>query len=342
MKRIAFTLLALLLLLSACGAGEAAQETTAETTSSVIETTTSAIETTAEAPTVPTNGEGTGVKWRTLDLEDKANAGVKEWLEESFAAERPQEYAMGAHKKIVYRYESSSQLVLVEDGGKETVLLRSEYLGDETDPEKRKNDEVRWRYPGFGQALNDRYFLVRWQGWEWCSGISMYDTEELREIPVEMFQGIALDSAGIRGGALYLRDHIYGGGSGQMHIYAIALDGLDTAKSLAPGKNLLEGIPEADIGETYHSYDRQIVSPDAKYLAVAETEFLPESETEITAVRLFDLTARSFACRLTSDSTDVWIRDLAFRDEHTLYAYQTDWDGEKAVIRGHALEITLP
>ncbi|MCL1952463.1 MAG: hypothetical protein FWF60_06505 [Oscillospiraceae bacterium] len=183
---------ALLLALFSCGRvePEPIPETTAETASTTeTETTTETEEAEFTIPTfVPASGESNGVCWRTLDLEDAANAEVKAWLEEKYASEAsddPREYIMNAHKKIVDTRYPKHHIVMVEDNGKETLLLEPVYFGEATTPKAALMDELYWKSPVFRQALDDRYFLVYWGGWECTCGYGIYDTKKLREIPIE-------------------------------------------------------------------------------------------------------------------------------------------------------------
>ena len=306
-------------------------ETAAETTTAITTTeeeTTTQKETTTEAPFVPTSGESNGVRWRTLDLEDEVNAEVKAWLEGHMRRERPREIPMGEGKTLLSKDKES--IVLRDDAtGKETVLLELRYVGEKDDP---ANDDTGWGGPWLEEIIDERYFVVSWIGYECIRGVSIYDTQEMREIPVLNPIGVLLVDVGIHNGLLYMCDFNYGEGSGQMHIYAIPLDNLEKAEALPCGENLLAGIPEADMSETYYNW--QLISPDARYLAVDEI-------IVASAVRIFDLKAKSFVCRLPVALNDRY-PDLVFRDEHTLYCYERGWDGENPIARGQVIEITLP
>jgi len=334
MKRIAVLALALLVL-PACGRVGSVSETTAETTTVI--TTTSAIETTTqeetttEAPFVPSNGESNGVKWRTLDLYDEANAEVKAWLEGRYArSDKNSEYKLSDTKTLIEReqHEHGPNDIWLRDNatGKETLLIQ----GDDG-----SENELAWYCPFVCEVLDERYFLYDASGYEWPRGCGIYDTQRLLAIPVQ--QPTNTEYVGIRNNAIYLSDFIYGTANGQMHIYAVPLENLDTVKSLASGENLLEGIPEADMGSTY--YFNQTVSPDAQYLTVMEEK----------ALRIFNLRAHAYLCRVPIEISN---HDYGpyfhchFRDEHTIYCYEVEWGvgdkSDEATIRRYALEIILP
>ena len=160
------------------------------------------------------------------------------------------------------------------------------------------------------------------------------DTKRLQKIPVQQPSNTIY--AGVYNGAIYLQDFVYDGTYHQMQAYVIPLENLDIAEKLLPGENLLEGIPEADLGETC-CYG-QLFSPGKRFFVIKEE----------SAVRIFDLHSKSFMCRVSVNGikTNEYSQHfpIAFRNEHTLYCYDdtiyVDRPNDK--IQRYALEITLP
>ena len=321
MKRIAPLLLALLLLLPACGRAQPEPP---------------AGPTTQSPSPAPMRGESNGARWRTVDLTDTANVELAEALSRRENAGEPSEYQMGDKKIVLVTDAPKYQIEMTDATGKRTVLLERTYYGEAKTPEAALEDEMYWKSPVFKQALDDRYFLVVWGGYEWEVGCGIYDTELLREIPVEYPKDAAAACAGVYNETLYLSDWFYDGNAGQMHLYAASLNNLNTAKALVPGKNLLEGIPEADTGGGRYYWE--LLSPDARYFVAGEG----------AALRIFDLQTKQFVCRISDIAVgqSAPISFLAlFTDERTAYCYGVDWGWDERpqnIIEPYALEITLP
>lgn len=211
MKKLIVLLLACLLLLAACGRTEPELEATAPTTTEIEITT--EVETTAEAPTtvfVSMSDEENGVSWRTLDLEDEANAETRKWLEEwraqwDFESRKRDgaEVTMSKDKTIVRRgtYQTGQLVLRNNASGKETVLLEDEYYGESDTPQQ---DEMRWQSPICLEAIDERFFVFYWAGWSWSCGTSVYDTKEMREIPIKNDIGTMGNYFGTYGNHVYL------------------------------------------------------------------------------------------------------------------------------------------
>ena len=187
MKRIALLVLALGLLLSACGQ-IAPEPTTAATMQVPIPTeiiTTTEAETTT-IPFVPASGESDGVQWRTLDVNSDEGREAAQWLaeqwEEYMRGSQP-DLSMGKDKTIVA--ESGNLILRDKKTGKKTVLLERTYLGEATTPEEAWMDEVPWKYPCFIKAIDDRYFVYCWSYWEGSGQPGIYDTKNMRTIPID-------------------------------------------------------------------------------------------------------------------------------------------------------------
>ena len=326
MKRIALLFLAFALLFSACG----------RTTPAPIPETTTEIATTTEAPTttatfVPTSGESNGVRWRVLDLDDETNLELRAWLEENGTSrenDKERKYKLSDTKTVFERRQIE---------GPNDIFLRDKTTGKEAlliEGDKGKEDPLDWYNPFISEVLDERYFVYEASGYEWPAGCGVYDTKRLQKIPVQQPSNTIY--AGVYNSAIYLQDFVYDGTYHQMQAYVIPLENLDIAEKLLPGENLLEGIPEADLGETC-CYG-QLFSPGKRFFVIKEE----------SAVRIFDLHSKSFMCRVSVNGikTNEYSQHfpIAFRNEHTLYCYDdtiyVDRPNDK--IQRYALEITLP
>ena len=311
MKRVALLLLAALALLSACGPVPAA-ETTAET---AIET-----ETFTEAETttafIPQSGESNGVKWRMLDLEDEANAELKEELLRRESERVQKEFQMG-DKKIAGTVDTKHpkyQLTMVDGNGEETLLLESTYLDEAATPEEASLNELSWKHPDFRQALDDRYFLFAWDGWEWICGYGIYDTKEMREIPIECYAEMFAND-----GILYSYNPGDDGGKyiGSLHLLKYDWRSIVRGEPLE-STDLLAGFSGADVEGYFYFF----LTKDARYYLAIEREEL----------RVYDLAAKKL------DIVSIPPLDSAY-----LFL---EWNGKVYWIgyTGHyyAIEITLP
>ena len=327
--------------LFACGwtQAEPAVSTTIEITTGEAAT---AEEETTEEPTtafVPMGGKSDGAAWRTLDLTDEKNAEIKDWLQTQFnpipegrREEEPEqlEFPMGANKIIIKIYEKvyvqeqfAREIYLRTPDGKETLLLKSD------DPLVQDDPGV----PHVVEILDDRYFLFQWLGYQWSKATCVYDIQEMREIEVD--------------GGLWLwpylkNKHLYflGYDSDAPYGGPVALHLADL--SLLPDPitpvNLLEGLPHTD----GRIHDGQLLSPDEKYYIVTLSG---EGDDEI---RIFDVENKQFVARFFAPPDTFNNRREAFRDDKTLYLYETDWerrpvdDETNYALRRISIEITLP
>ena len=317
--KLVLAALALLALLAACG-GPAVPETQPTTTEA---------ETTTEAPPRElAEGSVNDVSWRELDLEDEANAEALAWLNGPRQQAREQAESSARPKladKLMERSRNGVTDILLKDEatGKETLLIAGN--GEEG---------AEWYDPYVEEVIDERFFWYGGTGWEWITPGGIYDMQRMKELPVTFPDFVFALYAGEHDGTRYYSDEIYAEETGQLHVYALPLD-LDrfgSAESLEFGENenLLKGIPEADMGETYYYWS--LLSDGARYFAVAEE----------SAVRVFDLNERSFVARIPVGLP--YFR-IAFRDEHTLYCYRMNeevGDPPRNEIERYALEITLP
>jgi len=208
--------------------------------------------------------------------------------------------------------------------GKETLLIEGDH-GRESD--------LAWYNPTIIEILDERYFVYEAWGYEWPRGCGVYDTQRMVNIPVEQMTN--KDFAGLCNGVIYIKEYRYLEGLDVVQLYPVLLNNLDTIKALILGENLLEGIPEAEV-KTFS--DTQTISPNGRYLAA----------NDWSGVRVFDLQAKSYFCRIPVDGIGVHENGqyfhTIFRDDYTLYCYeikgQTGWPPD--ILEPLVLEITLP
>jgi len=339
---------------AACGKAEPVAEST-EPSTIEIEITTEE-ETTTEAATtvfVPMSGESNGVTWRTLDLEDKANAATCKWLEEWYFKWEPYPFSKPqpiqlSRTKTVYRKEPAyreGQLILRDEiTGKETVLLEDTYYGEEDDA---LADEVYWKRPIPAQAIDNRFFVVLWGGWAWECGVSVYDIKEMREIPIENDIGYMGNYFRTYGNHVYLctpgdDGGYYGSFSLQKAVVTPKLG--ETLIAV----ELLQDYPGADIDIGWLGWTE--LSPDERYYAAVAEE----------GALICDIKERKSAWRIPFPAWDAmgaceWNDPEAlsfsypvFRDANTVYYISGDRRSDndsnvvEANVNRYVLEITLP
>ena len=333
MKRfLGFVLLlaAVLLLLCACKKDAPVAEITT-TTENI--TTTEAITTTEEEITeppyefVPTSGENNGVRWRTLDWEDKSNSEIKEWLE-NWQAERysknqqepSNEHPMGKTKTLRIETDpngySNAKFILRDNkSGKDEILLEGNGIDGEG-----------VREPSLIEILDDRYFLYCWQGWEWRWGAAVYDIKERKEYPIEA------DYYARCGSSIYFTHHeAYEPLYGPLFLCKIDISKLPKSINLV---NLLENIPAAKEAGDISASD---ITDDERYFVIAEE----------TGLYMFDLQKKETLFSLPRADTGIWVdwerylHDFVFRDEKTIYWHTPNYS---ETIKGRSLmvEIKLP
>ncbi|MCL2300901.1 MAG: hypothetical protein FWC27_12235 [Firmicutes bacterium] len=282
MKRVPLFLLAVLLLLSACGqiAPEPASETTAEITAE-IETTTET-ETTIEE-------ESAEITWRIVDVNSEEGRETQKWLEDQYnqlidGVQEPRtEFPMGKDKTI----RTSSGKITLRDSktGKDTTLLEKEYMGEETDPEKALLDEVPWRYPRLIETLDERYFVYCWGYWEGNGQPAVYDTKNMRTVSIaygkgDWYTGKKL----IFADALYLTEGTYGPWEGPLRLMRVdlkALDKLKDGESLSAVDVMAEIPGEKDVNNRNYS----IVTQDQRYFIM----------NDFDGLRVYDLRQKKLA-----------------------------------------------
>jgi len=255
--------------------------------------------------------------WRTLNLEDEANAEIKAWLQTQFnpipeSRREPEpeqtEFAMGANKIITRlnadKYGTGTrEIFLRAPNGEETVLLSGYY----TD-----GDSANW--PRMLEVIDDRYFLFEWSCWGLVGGSSVYDIQEMREIRVDggdseirilerrenhlFFRGYDLDAPYYGPVELWLSD----------------LSALP--KAITP-VNLLDGVLNTSAG----LHEGMWLSPDERYYIVV---LYGDSETD-DELRIFDVKNRQFVAQFSAPK-GTFNGYHAFLDNKTLYLYHTDWE----------------
>ena len=208
MKKVfALILYAGLLCTFACGRTAPEPVTTVPST---VEIETTHEEPTTEEPTtvfVPMSGESNGVMWRTLDLEDEANAALK--VEFLSLFNENVEFKMGTNTIILEKDYPKYQYVMAENNGKRTVILP-----------RRGSIDYGGTVATFITALDDRYFLFCWSSVDDLCGFGIYDTKELREIPLDIEQsrwGFLKANSNL----LFFTDYgQYGAYNGTKHLWA--------------------------------------------------------------------------------------------------------------------------
>jgi len=331
MKRVIPFLLALLLLLSACG--QITPEPITGNPTEFLEE-----ETSTEAPFLPNGGESNGVTWQALNLNSAEGKEATQWLAEQweeYMKEGPTQFPMGKDKTVIQKNDT---LTLRENKtGKETVLLEKSYLGEETTPEEALLREEAWRYPRLIKALDERYFAYCWGYWEGSGGTAIYDTQKLRTIPIaygEKYQDgdWFLGREMIFADALYLTEGTYGPYGGPLRLMRVDLKALPALKDGEdlPAVNVLEDSPGL---ENVQDMNTRFVTPDERYFIL----------TDYTCVRVYDLQKKQLLLQLPASVCGI--------DENESY-----WWPDSVILRGskvywtdslqgdckYLAEITLP
>ena len=332
MKRFAVLLLSLFLL-SACG--QIAPEPETEAPTEII--TTAEAETTIEATFAPISGQRNMVKWRTLDVNSDEGREATQWLANQWKKTMrgsQSDQSMGKDKKIV---TEDGNLVLRENAaGKKTVLLEKTYLGEATTPEEASLHEEAWKYPSIIQALDDRYFVYCWSYWEGSGQPGVYDTKNLRAIPIEydaeyMDGDWVAKSQMIFADALYLSEGSYDPHCGPLRLMRVdlnALPALQDGEGL-PAVNVLEDIPGV---EDVQDMNSRFVTRDERWFLL----------NDMAGVRVYDLRHKKLALRLPASVFGPGVERmdcssvLVPRDNRV---YWTDYNG---AVGSYLAEITLP
>jgi hypothetical protein len=300
--------MALALLLASCG--QAAEVATVSPT-------------TTKAPFAPVSGESNGVRWRTLDLEDEANAEVKEELLRRQDKDQQTEFPMGG-KKIIYGTYGNEhdKIEMVDEAGKRTVLLETDKV-EATDEMNERPPEMSWRYPKFNAILDDRYFLYVWMGWSWGINMGIYDTKEMKEITIIDY---VLNTVKVQGNYIYYVDAVseeeY---NGEPHLYAYDWTAIKRGEPVK-GVDLLAGFngPDACFGD-------RLLTDDLRYYLATEGRYVDEVCWE-DSVRIYDLANKKLLTTLTEP--DFPIDKLEEWNGKIYWVKYSDADC--------ALEITLP
>jgi len=267
--------------------------------------------------------------WRELDLEDGANAEIRQWLDEYLNP--PGGYV----EPPLAEYKLSDDRTLFER--RENEFCRSIWLRDEaTGKETSLLNHVRKGKTAYIQeVLSDRFFVFGiatpetddvWNG-------KIYDVQRRMELPIAFPDGRFGTYRFAKDGVLYYGDSYWDDETtGQIHLFSLTLGShWDTAETLVSSENLLEGILEADTGEEIHSLGD--FSPDGRYVVMVV------GDSGETTLRVFDLRARKFVVSVPDEP--YW--GVTFRDVRTLYSYDAAWDESGRCIPNRTvIEITLP
>ena len=341
MKRIVITLLALLLVLSACG--QAAPQPTTEITSE--------IQTENPATTVPfepTSGESNEISWRTVDVNSAEGREITQWLAEQYQErvkeieEYPTQFPMGEDKTLICRNKEKISL-RDNKSGKETTLLELTYIGEETTPEAAALDEIAWKGPVLLDVIDERYFAYYWVGWEWAGETGVYDTKNMRSIPVKWDEKYNENKYSWRvrffgwqvcEDALYLADGSHGEYSGMPHLMRVDLKALDSVKESEPlmATDVLEDIPGVEEVQLLGHY---LLTDDERYY------FLSDGRA---GLYMFDLQQKELALRLPvsvsgfGEEESYWWPEYLVQRGGRVY-WTNEWTG--AAVK-YLAEITLP
>ncbi|MCL2299468.1 MAG: hypothetical protein FWC27_04910, partial [Firmicutes bacterium] len=303
-----------LLVLAACGRAE--PETIPETTTEIETTTetetTTKEPTTIEIPTLPASGESNGVKWRTLDLSDRANAALKEELQRRENEEGKTEFQIG-NKKIVTSYE---QIEMVDETGRRTVLLEIDKID--------VNNEMSWKYPRVIATLDDRYFLYAWMGYYDGLNMGVYDTKDMKEITIIDY---VLNTVKTQGDYLYFIDteseETY---HGQPHLYRYDWTAIKRGEPVT-GVDLLAGFNGEDA-----AFGHDLLTDDLRYYLALEGVAVSNWRNWGYQIRIYDLANKKLLSPLPEPDFHVDIL--------------REWNGKIYWVAysdpDYALEITLP
>jgi len=267
-----------------------------------------------------------GVSWQLLDL--RKNTNLKEQAIEWYDA-------LGDPKKGEIRL-SDSKVVFMREFPEQwqyalnEIVLRDEKTSKETILLKGNGKEgVDIIAPIIHCGLDERYFVFGWYGWESYRGCSVYDTQEMREIPVERPSGEAYFYSAANG-FIYLS----GSYDEKIHAYQVDLNALKTGAPLVAEELLENATGNERVAETHNS----AFSPNGHYFAVGADS--PHSEIpnsrEMNMLFVFDLHEKKLLLRMPQpDGLDELecLYYMHFVDEQTLY-----WYSESS----HAVEIILP
>jgi len=340
---------------SACGRAEPESVTTVATTTKIEETT--EVEPTTEEPTtvfVPLSGEENGVSWRTLDLEDEDNSATCKWLEEwhtqwGFESKKEDgaETPLGKDKTVVRKggYQTGQLILRNNVTGKETILLEDIYYGESDNPQQ---DEMLWKSPICLEAIDDRFFVFYWAGWSWACGTSIYDTKDMREIPIENDTGAMGNYFQTFGNHVYLSTPGDDGGYyGSLSLQRAVVTS-NMGETLV-AVELLKDYPNTD------NIDVQFLglcelSPDERYY-IAHTEdgvLICDIKEKKPAWRIPFPAWDSMGAHEYWDPEALTFPNIAFRDTRTVYLFSGgqgfDYDSNVSVayMNRYALEINLP
>jgi len=307
MKRIAILLLALCLLLPACG--RLVPDPVPETTTT---------ETPAIQPPI------TELSWRVISTDAAMKADIAAWRDEDpYALYRQDELKISEDKMVIMKIKMNQDQ---DDRVSSTILLRNEADGSETVLLEHPSGYERFRtYPNLGYVLDKRYFVIHWNYYEGSAGCSVYDLQEKRNIPIQFPAG----SLGPRflayiDGYLYFEHSAYSYEPGDpLHITRVALDALLADNNL-PAADV---IVDTQVGRTGHA----MLSPGGRYLAAVAS---PQEAEPVDTLLVYDLAQQERVLHLPQPEGHSFISSH-FADDHTLYFYDHTDDG-------NVLEITLP
>ena len=293
MKKLFAGLLCLgLLLLCACGE-RAAEDVTAENTAPEVTAVT-------EAPTTARVLQPLPEGCRFVEYDE-----VKEKLDKVWERQRD--------PSAVEFLKNKTQITRRREDGKAQLVLRDNTSGDEIVLTSPYEDEPYVKY-----VIDERYIV--WTTYYRANNNrhGIYDMERDRYIEVEAGGLIH----GMNGGYLYAIPRIQ---SEALRVYRIPLKGLDKKDRLEYDVDLLEGLPEAAMGEYQQIYFSSGLSPDCRYYAANE---------DAMGIKVFDLHTHKLVLHVPSEAVPERLYTASFISNKTLYCYGSSEE--------FAIEITLP
>ena len=308
------------------------------------------------------------IAWRTLDLEDEANAELRAWLEEALAqaAEEQQQLAR-TREQLISVFEQTGEIdwgngiitrnyipaqreIVLRAAGEETVLLRSSCTRNPPHrPEEYEDCVSCMEGPRFITMLNERYFLFkRLNLTNTVIRHGVYDIQTLREYPINLGRVYFSEQ---RGDTLFWEN--YGEFEtyyGHLSLYAADLTFLPNLEPV----NLLEGIAHAPVQMTQEGVITGSGLVQASYLTQGERYYIAAGVAGLT---IFDLQERSvfhlpkselgFAMGSAReqdndmDWTHAYLQYFILRDDNTLIWF-SDFPNPNMLNMSIAVELTLP
>jgi len=308
MRRVVILLMALMMVVAACGRAEV-KPTEALSTQALTEK----------------------LSWRVIATDAAMKADIAVWREE-LRAERDRDLEglkLSEGKTVVLKRGWSADGSFIVSS---TILLRDEAQGSETVLMEHSNPNYSTsssRSPIPAQALDERCFVIDWYYYEGPAGCSVFDIQEKRDIPIKFPAGaLGARFLGFTGGWLYFEHGAYSYEEGDpLHITRIELSALLADNDLVAEDVIRDTQAGSGCTALY------LVSPGGRYLAAMEARADYAADEE-GFLLVYDLAQGERVLRLPQpEGYNFW--HPHFADENVLYFYDNTDDG-------HVLEVRLP